>query len=75
MNMSKLQEKPVLTAQHIAAIEKVLTEGDRVELIPGPNGSIKILHIKRKVVKLGPPQEGKDTTPPPDAPETPPEGE
>lgn len=66
--MSKLQEKPVLTAQHIAAIEKVLTEGDRVELIPGPNGSIKILHIKRKAVKLGLPQEGTDTTLPPDAP-------
>lgn len=34
-----------------AAIEKVLSKGDRVELIPGPNDSVKIIHIKREVIK------------------------
>ena len=34
-----------------AAIEAVLAKGDRVELIPGPNGSVKVIHIKRKTVK------------------------
>lgn len=35
----------------IEAIKRVLAKGDRVELIPGPNGSVKIIHIKRKTVK------------------------
>ncbi len=34
-----------------ATIEAVLAKGDRVELIPGPHGSVKIIHIKRKTVK------------------------
>lgn len=34
-----------------ATIESVLAKGDRVELIPGPNDSVKIIHIKRKTVK------------------------
>lgn len=35
----------------IKAIESILSKGDRVELIPGPNGTMKIIHIKRKTVK------------------------
>jgi len=34
----------------IRAIEKILAKGDRVELIPGPNGTVKVLHIRRSVV-------------------------
>lgn len=34
-----------------SAIDAVLAKGDRVELIPGPNGSVKVIHIKRKTVK------------------------
>lgn len=42
-----------LTAHHITAVEAVLSKGDRVELIPGPEGTVKILHIKRQIVKTG----------------------
>lgn len=41
----------------IQAIVSVLAKGDRVELIPGPDNSIKVIHIKRKIVK---PEQGKD---------------
>ena len=34
----------------IEAIQKILFQGDRVELIPGPNGTVKVIHIKRKTV-------------------------
>lgn len=34
----------------IKAIESVLAKGDRAEVIPGPNQSVKVIHIKRKVV-------------------------
>lgn len=47
-----------LTAHHINAVEAVLSKGDRVELIPGPEGAVKILHIKRQVVKTGLEAEG-----------------
>lgn len=43
----------VLTEHNIKAAESVLAKGDRVELIPGPNGSVKIIHIKRQIVKIG----------------------
>lgn len=42
-----------LTAHHIAAAETVLNKGDRVELVPGPDGTVKILHTRRKIVKTG----------------------
>lgn len=34
----------------IKTIESVLAKGDRAEVIPGPNNSVKVLHIKRKIV-------------------------
>ena len=37
----------------IKAIESILSKDDRVELVPGPNGSVKVLHIKRQIVKTG----------------------
>ena len=36
-----------------AIINRILEKGDRVELIPGPENSVKIIHIKRKIVKTG----------------------
>lgn len=36
-----------------AIIKNILEKGDRVELIPGPQRSVKIVHIKRKIVKTG----------------------
>lgn len=41
----------LLNQEEIQSIEEVLAKGDRVELIPGPDHSVKILHIKRQIVK------------------------
>ena len=49
-NASALR-KIKMDEKQIKAIESVLAKGDRVELIPGPNDSVKIIHIKRKTVK------------------------
>lgn len=38
--------------KQIKAIEDVLSKGDRVELIPGPNSAVKIIHIKRKTINI-----------------------
>lgn len=35
----------------IKAIEKVLSKGDRIELIPVKDG-VKIIHIKREEIRL-----------------------
>lgn len=32
-------------------INAVLAKEDTVQLIPGPNGTVKIVHIKRKIIK------------------------
>lgn len=40
----------MITESMKAAIEKVLSKGDRVELIPVKDG-VKIIHIKREEVK------------------------
>lgn len=42
-----------LTAHHVAAAEMVLNKGGRVELVPGPDGEIKVLQTKRSIVKTG----------------------
>lgn len=34
----------------IEAIRKILNKGDRVELIPGPKGTVKVIHIKRETI-------------------------
>lgn len=34
----------------IEVIQKILSKGDRVELIPGPDGTVKVVHIKRKTI-------------------------
>lgn len=39
-----------LDAKVIAAIETALSKGDRVEVIPGKNNSIKVVQTHRKVV-------------------------
>ena len=39
-----------MTDAQVKAIEAILREGDRVELIPVKDG-IKVIHIKRKEVK------------------------
>ena len=39
-----------LDAKVIAAIEEALSSGDRVEVIPGKNNSVKVVQTHRKVV-------------------------
>lgn len=39
-----------LNAKMIAAIEAALSRGDRVEVIPGKNNSVKVVQTHRKVV-------------------------
>lgn len=36
----------------IKEIESILSKGDRVELIPGLDGSVKVIHIKRHVARI-----------------------
>lgn len=33
----------------IKAIEHILSRGDRAEVIPGPNNSVKVIRIRREV--------------------------
>lgn len=33
----------------IKAIERILSKGDRAEVIPGPAGTVKVLRIRREV--------------------------
>lgn len=48
-------KKPVsvLEPGDLPAINTVLAKGDRVEIGPGPNGTVKIMHIKRKFLNTG----------------------
>ncbi len=39
-----------LDAGQIAAAEAVLSRGDRVELIPGPGGTVKLLRVRRAIL-------------------------
>lgn len=42
-----------VTAADLPCINAIVRRGDRAEVGPGPNGTIKISHIKRKIVKSG----------------------
>lgn len=56
--MSKKQVSAIST-DDIPDINAVLAKEDTVNLIPGPNGTVKIVHIKRKIVKT---VQGNDCT-------------
>ncbi len=34
----------------VKAIESVLAKGDSVEIKPGPNGTVKILRVKKTII-------------------------
>lgn len=38
--------------KNIKAMAAVIARGDRIELVPQPNSGVKILHTRRKVVKI-----------------------
>jgi len=42
-----------MTKQIIAAIERILDRGERVELWKGPGGEIKVLRVRREIVPAG----------------------
>lgn len=42
-----------MTEKMITAIEAILDRGERVELLKGPDGKIKILRIRRETVPVG----------------------
>lgn len=41
----------MIDGNKVKIIENILAKGDRVELIPGPNDTVKVIQIKRKNVK------------------------
>lgn len=41
-----------MTAQTIRAIEAILSRGERVELMKGPSGEVKVLRIRRETVPV-----------------------
>ena len=41
-----------MTEQTIKAIEAILAKDDRVELIPQPDGQVKVIRIRREPVKI-----------------------
>ena len=45
-------EGPV-TAADLPYINTIVRKGGRAEVGPGPNGTIKISHVKRTIVKSG----------------------
>jgi len=57
MNNKTTKAVGVVTLDDIPTINAVIAKGDRVEIGPGPNGTVKIVHIKRKFIKSG---QGKD---------------
>lgn len=42
-----------MTEKVIRAIEKILERGERVELMKGPGGEVKVLRIRRETVPVG----------------------
>ena len=48
-----MSNKPAseITADDLPAINAILAKQDTVNLTPGPNGTVKIIHIRRKIVK------------------------
>jgi hypothetical protein len=44
------KQEIVLTPEQIKAIERVISQGDRVEIVPNKDGA-KLLKIKREEVK------------------------
>lgn len=41
-----------MTAQTIRAIEAILARGERVELMTGPGGEVKVLRVRRETIPV-----------------------
>lgn len=44
---------PTATVDDLPIINSIIAKGDQAEVGPGPNGTIKISHVKRTIVKSG----------------------
>lgn len=53
--MDDKKKKPVsaMTADDLPLVNAIIAKGDRAEVGPGPNGTIKISRVKRTIVKYG----------------------
>lgn len=53
--LDKKATKPIssVTVDDLPLINAIIAKGDRAEVGPGPNGTIKISHVKREIVKSG----------------------
>lgn len=53
--MDKKNTKPIpaATVDDLPIINAIIAKGDRAEIGPGSNGTIKISHVKRIIVKSG----------------------
>lgn len=49
----KTAEDGPVTAADLPYINAIVRKGDRAEVGPGPNGTVKISHVKRTIVKSG----------------------
>lgn len=49
----KATEDGPVTAADLPYINAIVRKGDRAEVGPGPNGTVKISHVKRTIVKTG----------------------
>lgn len=47
----KAAEDGPVTAADLPYINTIVRKGDRAEVGPGPNGTVKISHVKRVIVK------------------------
>lgn len=53
MNEKTTKPVPTATVDDLPIINAIIAKGDRAEVGPGPNGTIKISHVKRVIVKSG----------------------
>lgn len=49
----KSKPVPTATVADLPLINAIIAKGDRAEVGPGPNGTIKISRVKRVIVKSG----------------------
>lgn len=50
---TKAAEDGPVTSADLPYINAIVLKGDRAEVGPGPNGTVKISHVKRTIVKSG----------------------
>lgn len=49
----KVSDEGPVTVKDLPYINAIVKKGDRAEVGPGPNGTVKISHVKRTIVKSG----------------------